>query len=156
MLCCSYFYAVPLFFTFEICKIILTYHARAMSSHLKLSLHFKIQYFWCAQMIILSISDLGVSTAILNPVDVFRRWYKLSFWPMRDQVKSRHFSEQTGARRPYFHFLYKYFRIISYKQRGQLFWKLIWIYCYLLNGIGLDLELHYSNLVQKIPNWLCY
>ena len=156
MLCCSYFYAVPLFFTFEICKIILTYHARAMSSHLKLSLHFKIQYFWCAQMIILSISDLGVSTAILNPVDVFRRWYKLSFWPMRDQVKSRHFSEQTGARRPYFHFLYKYFRIISYKQRGQLFWKLIWIYCYLLNGIGLDLELHNSNLVQKIPNWLCY
>ena len=145
MLCCSYFYAVPLFFTFEICKIILTYHARAMSSHLKLSLHFKIQYFWCAQMIILSISDLGVSTAILNPVNVFRRWYKLSFWPMRDQVKSRHFSEQTGARRPYFHFLYKYFRIISYKQRGQLFWKLIWIYCYLLNGIGLDLS--FINLI---------
>ena len=132
------------------------YHASSVSLHLKLSLHFKIQYFWCAQMIILSISDLGVSTAILNPVDVFRRWYKLSFWPMRDQVKSRHFSEQTGAPRPYFHFLYKYFRIISYKQRGQLFWKLIWIYCYLLNGIGLDLELHNSNLVQKIPNWLCY
>ena len=29
--------------------------------------------------------------------------------------------------------------------------ELTWIYCYLLNGIGLDLELHNSNLVQKIP-----
>ena len=106
--------------------------------------------------VILSISDFGVSTAMLNPADIFRRWCKLSFRPMRDQVKSRHFSEQTGARRPYFHFLYKYIGITTYKQLGQLFWKLIWIYCYLLNGIGLDLELHNSNLVQKIPNRLCY
>ena len=52
--------------------------------HLKLSLQFKI---------ILSISDFGVSTAILDPLDVFRRWCKLNFSPMRDQVKSRHFSE---------------------------------------------------------------
>ena len=58
-----------------------------MSLHLKLSLHFKIEYFWCAQMIILSITDFGVSTTILNPVDVFRRWCKFSFRPMRDQVK---------------------------------------------------------------------
>ena len=41
-----------------------------MSIHLKLKLYFKIQYFWCAQMIILSISDFGVSIAILNPVDI--------------------------------------------------------------------------------------
>ena len=68
-------------------------YARTMSLNLKLSLHFKIQYFWCAQMIILSIPDFEVNTAILNPVDVFRRWCKLSFRPMRDQVKSRHFSE---------------------------------------------------------------
>ena len=27
--------------------------------------------------------------------------------------------------------------------------ELIWIYCYLSNGIGLDLELHNSNLVKK-------
>ena len=100
-------------------------------------------------MIILSMPDFGVSTAILNPLDIFRRWCKLNFRPMRDQVKSRHFSEQTGARRPHFHFLYKYIGIISCKQLGQLFWKLIWIYCYLLNRIGLDLELHNSNLVQK-------
>ena len=64
-----------------------------MSLHLKLSLHFKIQYFCCAQMIILSIPNFVVSTVILNTVDVFRRWYKLSFRPMQDQVKSRHFSE---------------------------------------------------------------
>ena len=68
-------------------------YARTMSLNLKLSLHFKIQYFWCAQMIILSIPDFEVNTAILNPVDVFRRWCKLSFRPMRDQVKSHHFSE---------------------------------------------------------------
>ena len=55
------------------------------------------------------------------------------------------------ARRPYFHFLYKYIGIIGYKQLRQHFWKLIWIYCYFLNEIGLDLELHNSNLVQKIP-----
>ena len=41
--------------------------------------------------------------------------------------------------------------MISYKQLGELFWKLIWIYRYLLNGIGLDLELHNSNFVQKVP-----
>ena len=131
------------------------YNVRTMNLHFKLSLHFKFQYFWCTQMIILSIPDFGVSTAILNPVDIFHRWCKLSLRPMRDQVKSRHFSLQKGARRPYFHSLYKYIGIISYKQLGQLFWKLIWIYCYLLNGIGLDLELHNSNLVQKILNWLC-
>ena len=64
-----------------------------MLGHLKLSLHFKIQYFWYAQMMILSIPDLGGSTAILNPVNDFRRWCKLSFRPVPDQVKSRHFSE---------------------------------------------------------------
>ena len=122
----------------------------------ELSLHFKIQYLWCTQIIILSIPDFEVSNAILNPVDVSRRRFKLSFRPMREQVKSRHFSEFIGARRPYSHFLYKFIGIISYEQLGQLFWKLIWIYCYLLNGIGLDLDLHNSSLVQKIPNWLCY
>ena len=73
------------------------------------------------------------STAILNPVKVSSRWCKLSCKPMREQVKSRHFSKWIGARRPYFQFLYKFIGIISYKQLGQLFWKLIWIYCYLLN-----------------------
>ena len=82
--------------------------------------------------------DFGVSTAILIPVDVFCRWCKLSFRPMRGQVKSHHFSEYRGAQRPYFHFLYKYIAIISYKQLGPLFWKLTWIHCYLLNGIALD------------------
>ena len=71
---------------------------------------------------------------------------------MRDQVKSRHFSEQIDAQRPYFHVLYRFIGIISYKQLGQLFWKLIWIYYYLLNEIGLDLDLHNSGLVQKMPN----
>ena len=64
-----------------------------MNLHLKLSLHFKIQYFLCAQMIILSLPVFGVSTNILNPVDVSRRRCKLGFRPMWEQVKSRHFFE---------------------------------------------------------------
>ena len=75
-------------------------------------------------MIILSIPDFGGSTAILDPLDVFRRWCKLSFRPMRDQVKSRNFSELMGAQKPYFHFLYKFIGIISYKQLGNSFGNL--------------------------------
>ena len=33
------------------------------------------------------IPDLGVSTAIINLVDIFCRWCKLNFGPVRDQVK---------------------------------------------------------------------
>ena len=58
-----------------------------------MSLYFKIQYFRCVQMIILSMPDFGVATAILYPVDVFHRRCKLNFRLVRDQVKSRHFSE---------------------------------------------------------------
>ena len=50
-----------------------------------------------------------ISTANINPVDIFCRWCKLSYGPMRGQVKSRHFSD---ARRPYFHFLHKLIGII--------------------------------------------
>ena len=94
-------------------------------------------------MLILPIPCFGDSIAILNLVDIFRRWCKLSF---------RHFSEKIGARRPYFNFLYKLLEIIDQKQLGQLFWKPSYIYCYLLNGIGLDLDLHNIGLVQKVPN----
>ena len=37
-------------------------------------------------MIVLSIPVFEVSTGILNPVDVFRRWCKLSFRAMRDRL----------------------------------------------------------------------
>ena len=47
-------------------------------------------------MLILPISCFGDSTAILNLVDIFRRWCKLSFRPMQGQVKSRHFSEKQA------------------------------------------------------------
>ena len=36
-------------------------------------------------------------------------------------------------------------------RKTEKWWELTWIYCYLLNGIGLDLELQNANLVQKIP-----
>ena len=34
-----------------------------------------------------SISDFGVRTAILNTIDISRRWYKLNFGPLRGQFK---------------------------------------------------------------------
>ena len=140
-LCC----AAPTF------MLLLKYHASSVSLHLKLSLHFRIQYFWCAQMIILSIPDFRFSATILNPVDVFRRWCKLSLRPMRDQVKSRHFLNRQ-ARRDHIFTFYKYIGIISYKQPGQLFGNLFGF----IVTFELDLEIHNSNLVQKIPNWLYY
>ena len=79
----------------------------------------------------------------------FRQVVQLEPYTYARQIKSRHFSEQIDAQRPYFHFLYKFIGIISDEQLGQLFLKLIWIYCYLLNGIRIDLELHNSNMVQK-------
>ena len=36
------------------------------------------------------IPDFGVTTTILNPVDIFRRWCKLKFGLLRGHVKSRH------------------------------------------------------------------
>ena len=38
----------------------------------------------------------------------------------------------------------------STKRKIEKWWELTRIYCYLLNGIGLDLELQNANLVQKI------
>ena len=65
-----------------------------------------------SKLLVYRLPNLGVSIAILNSVDIFRGWCKLNFGPMRGQVKSRHFSERIGARRKYFHFLYKFLRII--------------------------------------------
>ena len=38
------------------------------------------------------IPDFGVSTAILNPTEIFRKWYKLNFGLARGYVKSRYFT----------------------------------------------------------------
>ena len=81
------------------------------------------------------ISDFGDSTAILNLVDIFRRWCKLNFGPMRDQAKQPCFSERISVGRQYFHFLCKYLGIICQKRLGKPFQKLIWIYYYILSRI---------------------
>ena len=54
-----------------------------------------------------AIPDFGVSTTILNPVDIFRRWYKFKFGLLRGHVESRHFA----ARRQHFYFLYVFLGI---------------------------------------------
>ena len=63
--------------------------------------------------------------AILNIVDIFRRWCKLNFRTMWNQLKSCHFSKRIGARRQYLR-----------------------IFCYLLNGIGFNLDKQ-SSSIQK-------
>ena len=94
LLCC----AAPIFLLFHyslFLKFVKNFEITCQDNDftLKVEFAFKIQYFWWVQMIILSIPDFWVTTAILNPVDVYRRSCKLSFRPMQNQVKSRHFSE---------------------------------------------------------------
>ena len=40
----------------------------------------------------IAIPDFGVSTVILNPAEIFRRWCKLNIGLLRGHVKSRHFT----------------------------------------------------------------
>ena len=49
----------------------------------------------------------GVSMAILDAIDISRRWCKLSFESLRGLVESCHFPERMGARRQYYYFLCK-------------------------------------------------
>ena len=87
------------------------------------------------------IPDFGVSTAILNTIDISLKWCKLSFVHLRGQVKAHHFPERTNVRRQYFSFPYKFLGIIGRKRLEQPFWIMVWIYYFLLNGIRLDLDL---------------
>ena len=154
LLCC----AAPTFMLFHyslFLKFVNNFqiHVRTVSLHFKLSLHFN-------SVLLMLANEYLINTRFrsqhhhLKSRECFPQLVQVKLQTYAKQVKSRHFSEQIGARRPYFHFFYKFIGIISYKELGQLSWKLIWIYCYLLNGIGLDLQLHNSNLVQKIPNSL--
>ena len=103
---------------------------------------------------LLKIPNFGVSTAILNIIDVSRGWCKLNFGPLRGQVKSRYFPERRDARRPYCYFLNKFLGIIGTKRLGP-FRIIIWICYYLLHGIRLDLDLDKSCWIHKLPK-LCY
>ena len=51
-----------------------------------------------------AIPNFGISTAILNTIDISRWWCKLNFGLLRDHVKSCHFPEWIGAGRRYFYF----------------------------------------------------
>ena len=73
--------------------------------------------------------------AILNAIDISRRWCKLNFGALQGQVEPGHFPEKIDTRRQYFYVLYKYLGLIGRKQLWQPFWIMIWIYYYLLNGI---------------------
>ena len=55
------------------------------------------------------IPDFGVSTAILDTTDIFRRWCKLNFGPLRSHVKSRDFPERIDGRRQLFLLFYESF-----------------------------------------------
>ena len=112
-------------------------------------------FFWKSKLkhTSVDISNFGVSTAILNIIDIYRKWCKLNFGPLWDQVKSRHFPERIDAMRQYFYFLYKFLAIIDRKRLGQPFSIMIWICYYLLNRIRLGLDLDNSCWIRKIPNF---
>ena len=99
------------------------------------------------------IPDLGVSTAILNTIDISRRCCKLNFGPLQGQVKARNFPERIDARRNCLYFPHKFIGAIGRKRLGQAFWIMIWIYYYLFNKITLDLDLENSNWIRKRPNF---
>ena len=46
------------------------------------------------------IPDFGVSTTILNTIDISRTW--CNFGPLQGQVKSCHFPEMIDAKRQFF------------------------------------------------------
>ena len=62
--------------------------------------------------ILLIIPNFRVSTAILNIIDISRKWCKFNFGPLWDQVKLCHFPGRIDARRQFFYFLYKFFGMI--------------------------------------------
>ena len=99
----------------------------------------------------LSIINFGVSTAILNPVDVYRRWCKLSFTRMRDQVKHVIFLNRQARGDHIFTF---YTNILGQLATNNLdtFLKTYLDLFLPFKRNRLDLEVHNSNLVQKIPN----
>ena len=68
-----------------------------------------MQYGNLYKLVWKTIPNFGVSTVILNPLDIFRRWWKLNFGPMKGQVKSRHFSEGIVESRQYLFTSYKNF-----------------------------------------------
>ena len=100
-----------------------------------------------------AIPDFGVSMAILNTIDIPHKWCKLNCGPFRGQAKPYHFPERIDPRRQYFYFLYKSLGLIGWKQLGQPFWIMVWIYYYLLIGIRLDLVFDNCCWIRKMPNF---
>ena len=96
--------------------------------------------------------NFGVSTTILNPVDIFCRCYKLNFGLLQGQVKSYHFYEIIEVKRQYFYFCIYFLEQLAGNDIGQPSWILVLIYYYLINGIGLDWNLNNSFWLQHIPN----
>ena len=66
----------------------------------------------------MTILNFGVSTTILNPVDIFCDRCKLKLELLQCQVKSYHFSERIEVKRQYLYFLYSFL--------GKIHWKRHW------------------------------
>ena len=87
------------------------------------------------------IPDFG--TAILNPIDIFSRQYKLKFGPCKTSLNHA-ISQKRYTRGD---------NIFAKKQLGQPVCTMIWIYYYLLNEIKLELDLDNTCLIWKIPSF---
>ena len=60
------------------------------------------------------IPNFGVSTTNLNPIDIFRRWWKLNF-RLLGQVKLSHFFWKNRSKEAIFYMLYIFFGLIGWK-----------------------------------------
>ena len=92
------------------------------------------------------ILTFGVSTIILNPVDISCRWYKLNFGLLQGQVKLYHLFPIC------FNFLYKFLEIIDWKRHWTIILDTDLDSLLLLNGTGWDWHLNNSFWIQNIPN----
>ena len=98
------------------------------------------------------ILNFGVSTTILNPVQIFCRWYKLNFGLLQGQVKFYHFYEWIESKRQYFYFLYKFIGIIGWKRHWTTILDTDLDSFYLLNRIGFDWHLKDVFWIKNIPS----
>ena len=91
-------------------------------------IYFKFTHVFFYLTFLSSIPDFGVSTAILDTIDISRRWCKLNFGLLRGHVKSCYLPERIDASRQYFY----YFIQIFWNNWQEITWTTL-----LYNDMGL-------------------
>ena len=118
----------------------------SVMSTFEIFLHYKFGMAKCV------IPNFRVSTAILNPVGIFLRWYY--FRLLQGQVLIKPFFWISRGKEKIFLFLIHISRnnwLETKLNNPFVFGK--FKLSYLLNGIGLDWHMYKSGWIQKIPKY---